>query len=215
MLQQRTQVPQPPRPLLCLDLHSAQAGSDRRQPFLEFQPRGGQWWPAVIGQGGSHRHAVVTHDLRFLARLLRRLPFNRPDAADALFQLFFRMPIGFVDRFSRFTQVMEMAQLIGHPGQGSCHRLADRVLAIGDDSADGHRQSRRTSVNNALRSSIVAERRLWATSTSPERQSRTTHNTSWPMSGWSPSMANTTRRCLDKRECSRSRSAVAKVRSSS
>jgi hypothetical protein len=50
-------------------------------------------------------------------------------------------PIGFVDRLGRFTQVMEVAQLIGHPGPGSCHCLADRVLAIGEAAADGHRHS--------------------------------------------------------------------------
>src|SRR4051794_23703341 len=59
---------------------------------------------------------------------------------------------------------------------------------------------------------MVAESRLLASSTSPERRSRRTHKTSWPISGRNPSMANTTRRCLRKRACSRSRSTVARAR---
>ena len=55
---------------------------------------------------------------------------------------------------------------------GSCHRLADRVLAIGDGAADGGTgKAWRTSVNHA--SEVLdpenRERRLRATSTSPER----------------------------------------------
>ena len=49
----------------------------------------------------------------------------------------------------------------------------------------------RTSVSSAVRSLVVADSRLRASSTSPERQSRSTHRTSWPTSGCRPSMAST------------------------
>src|SRR5512135_3294679 len=73
----------------------------------------------------------------------------------------------------------------------------------------GTGKARRASVNSAFRSLMVAERRLRASRISPERQSRSTHKTSWPTSGCRPSMANTARRCLHRRACSRARFVVA------
>ena len=55
------------------------------------------------------------------------------------FQLFFCVPVGFVERPGRLTQVVEVAQLVRHPWQFLGDRLADRFLAIGDDPAR-HRQ---------------------------------------------------------------------------
>ena len=49
---------------------------------MQFQPRGRQRRPAVIGQGRSHRTAVVEHDGSFFALLLLRLPLDGPDAAE-------------------------------------------------------------------------------------------------------------------------------------
>ena len=48
------------------------------------------------------------------------------------------MAVGFIDRLRRLTPVVEMAELVWHPGQFLGHGLADGLLAVGDDASDGH-----------------------------------------------------------------------------
>src|SRR5215208_3653727 len=72
-----------------------------------------------------------------------------------------------------------------------------------------------SSATSAARSALVAESRLLASSTSPDRQSRSTHKTSCPTSGCSPSRARITRPCRARTARSRSSSASAVAMSSS
>ena len=50
------------------------------------------------------------------------------------------MPVRLIDRFGRFTQVMELTELMGHPGQLLGDREALGLLAIGDHASDRHGQ---------------------------------------------------------------------------
>jgi hypothetical protein len=69
-------------------------------------------------------------------------------------------------------------------------------LAVGDDvPLTGTGKLRSTSRSSTTRSPWVALKRERASSTSPERQSRMTQSTSWPLSGWRPSRARITRPC--------------------
>ena len=92
-----------------------------------FNPEADQRRSPVVGQGGTHRRAVAAHDLRLHVVFLLRLPLDRPDAADTLFQLFLGVAVGLVDRLGRLTQVVEVAQTgaarrarSGPPPCGSC-----------------------------------------------------------------------------------------------
>jgi hypothetical protein len=48
------------------------------------------------------------------------------------------MPIRLEDGFSRFIQIVEVAELMRHFGQAAGHGLADGLLSIGNDPSDGH-----------------------------------------------------------------------------
>ncbi len=50
------------------------------------------------------------------------------------------MPVRFVGRPGRLTQVVELAQLMRHARQFLGHGLADRLLAVRDDARDRHWQ---------------------------------------------------------------------------
>jgi len=60
---------------------------------------------------------------------------------DALFQFLLGVAVGLVSRPGGLAEVVELAQLVGHTGQGLGHGLANRVLAVGDDADDRHRQA--------------------------------------------------------------------------
>ena len=173
-----------------------QARGDRRQPAVQLQPRRLQRRPPVVGQRAAHRRAVPADHLGLgssrpsTARSIGRTP------ADLLLQLLLGVPVGLVDRPGRLPQVVELAQLVRHPRQHLGHRLADRVLAVGDDPGDRHR-ARGAAPRAAARPGPAAgaDSRLLASRISPERQSRTTHSTSCPTSGCRPSMARITRPC--------------------
>jgi len=66
------------------------------------------------------------------------LSLDDPNAPDTFFQLFFGVPIGFVDGPGGFAEVMELTELMGDTGQCFGDRPLNRSLAIGDDSGDGN-----------------------------------------------------------------------------
>jgi hypothetical protein len=57
-----------------------------------------------------------------------------------LFQERFGMAVRLKDRLGRFPQIMELAQLVGHPWQQLGDGLANRLLAVGNYASDRHRQ---------------------------------------------------------------------------
>src|SRR2546425_9929012 len=76
--------------------------------------------------------------------LLTLLSFQRPlDGAcptHLLFQLSFGMAVRLKDRLGRFTQIMELAELVWDPWQQLSDGLANRLLAVGDHASDRHGQ---------------------------------------------------------------------------
>ena len=54
------------------------------------------------------------------------------------FQLLLGVAVRLEDRPGRLTQVVKLAELMGHPGQDLGNRLADGMLAVGDDAHDRH-----------------------------------------------------------------------------
>jgi hypothetical protein len=48
--------------------------------------------------------------------------------------------IGLEDWLGGFPQIVELAQLMRHVREDRLHGRADRLLAIRDDAANGHRQ---------------------------------------------------------------------------
>ena len=72
------------------------------------------------------------------------LPFQRSlDGAYPTYELFqcgLGMSIGLKNGFGGFTQIMELAELMGHPWQQLGDGLANRLLAVGDHPSDRYRQ---------------------------------------------------------------------------
>ena len=78
------------------------------------------------------------HDLGLLPLLLLGLPLDGPDAAYMLFKFFLGMTIRLVSRPGGLTQVVEVALLMWHPGQGPGDGLAEAVFPIRDHAGDRH-----------------------------------------------------------------------------
>ena len=57
--------------------------------------------------------------------------------ADLLLQLLLGVAVRLVDRPGRFTQVVELAQLVRYARQGLGNSLANRMLPVGDHAGDG------------------------------------------------------------------------------
>jgi hypothetical protein len=79
---------------------------------------------AIIGERPAHRAAGAPGDLGFRVRTLFQLPFKGAPAADPFFACLFGVAVGLIDRFGRFTQVMEMPELMRHLWQGFCDGTA-------------------------------------------------------------------------------------------
>jgi hypothetical protein len=72
---------------------------------MQPQPRGGERWPAVIGEGAADRGAVAAHRLgfRIVASFDRAL--DRPDATHLLLQYRLGVAVGFEDRQGGLAQI--------------------------------------------------------------------------------------------------------------
>jgi hypothetical protein len=103
---------------------------------MELEPRGRQRWGAIVGEGAAHRATVAPHDFRLAVGPPLKLPFQRTDAPQPLFQGFLGMAIGFINGFGGFTQIMELTQLVRHVRQGLGHSGTDGGLAVRDESRE-------------------------------------------------------------------------------
>src|SRR3954469_6411280 len=121
---------------LPLFLDAAEAGLDRLQAVVQPQARGLERWPAVVGQGTTHRRAVALHDLRRRVAPALDLALDRSDPTHHLLQLFPGMPVALKDRQGGFAQVVEMAQLVRHVGPDLANGKPDRRLAVADHAND-------------------------------------------------------------------------------
>jgi transposase len=95
---------------------------------------------AIIGQGAAHGQAVSAGGLGRGIGAGFELPFERPHAADLLFEFLLGMAIRFVDRLGGFAEVVKLAQLMRHPGQRRPDGPANGVLTVGEHRLDRHRQ---------------------------------------------------------------------------
>ena len=100
----------------------------------------GQWWPSVIGEGATHSGTIALDDLAGCIVLVFDLTFNRTHAAYALFQLFLGMTVCFVDRTSRFAEIVKMTQPMDAFRQCLGDGFANGVLSIAHHGRDRHRQ---------------------------------------------------------------------------
>lgn len=92
---------------------------------MEFETRGGQRRSSIIGEGTSHRATIAPNNLCFRITSGFQLTFNGPHAADVFFEFLFGVSVGFIDRPSGFSQVMEVTQLMGYLGQGVLDGFTD------------------------------------------------------------------------------------------
>jgi hypothetical protein len=95
---------------------------------------------AIVGEGTAYGAAIAPAHLGFRISTGFELPFNRAHATDALFECFFRMPIGLIEGFRSLASVMKVTQVVGHAGPGGLHGFSDGALAITDDGDNRHTQ---------------------------------------------------------------------------
>src|SRR5713226_8770282 len=74
--------------------------------------------------------------LCFLSTLFFQTPLDSTDSSYPLLQFLFRMTIRFINWLGRFTQIIEVAQLVGQIGKDGDHRFTDGVLPVRDDPTD-------------------------------------------------------------------------------
>ena len=79
----------------------------------------------------------MAHRLRFLIGSCFPLPLQRTHPAHVLLEFFLGMQVSCGDRFGRFTEVVEMTQLVRNARQGVRDGVADGMLPIGDHPDDG------------------------------------------------------------------------------
>jgi hypothetical protein len=105
---------------------------------VELQARGFQWRPSIVREGTAHGCTVASDDLGFRIAPCCEASFNRPYTADTLLEFFLGMPVRFVDGFCGFLEVMEVAELMRHLGEGMGHSAADGELSVGDHPRNRH-----------------------------------------------------------------------------
>ena len=113
---------------------------DRRQPVVQLQPGGPQRRAPVVGEGAAHRQAVGPGGLGLGVGPTFEGALDRADPPHLFLELLLGVPVRLVNRLGRFSEIMKLAELVGHPGQGRFHGVADRNLTVGDHAADRHRQ---------------------------------------------------------------------------
>jgi hypothetical protein len=72
--------------------------------------------------------------------MLRHLPLDLPNAARIFLEFRLGMAISLNDRFGRFFEVVELAELVRNARQDLLHGQANRALGIRHDGVDRDRQ---------------------------------------------------------------------------
>ena len=109
---------------------------DGLEAVVQLEPGGAQGWAAVVGQRAAHREAVAAGRPRCGVRAPFQGALDRADAAHLFLQLLLGVAVGLVNGLGRLAQIVEVAQLVRHVGQGRGDRLADGELAVGEDGRD-------------------------------------------------------------------------------
>jgi hypothetical protein len=109
---------------------------------MQLEPCGCQRWAAIVRQGTAHGTTIAPDQLGFRIVSGRHLAFNGTDAAYMLFEFFFGVAIGFIDRLSGLTERMKMTELVRRLGQGTLDGCAKGGVAIADDRHHGDSQGR-------------------------------------------------------------------------
>src|SRR5215218_1646340 len=111
-------------------LHPVQAAGYRLQPLLQFEPRGGERRPSVIGDRAADSRTISLNQCGLGIIPLLHTTFDPADAAHLLLELLLGMPVRLEDGMSRLAQEMELAQLVRYARQHLGDRLANGGLAI-------------------------------------------------------------------------------------
>ena len=167
--------------------HPVQAVRDGLQIEPEFQARGGERRPAVVGEGAAHRGRSSPAPLRPRSVAALQRPLDRADAARFGLSATLGVAVGLEHRVRRLAQEVELAEPGGTPGNDSPRRGAPRLPSL--TSPARQRPRPRPPRRATVEVHAPTGQQLRASSTSPERQSRTTQSTSCPDVGLLPSRA--------------------------
>jgi len=93
---------------------------------------------AIVGEGTPDSAAVAPDDLGLGIGASLHGTFQGAHATDMFFEDLLGMPVSLIDRLGRLAQVMKVAQLVGHLGQGLGDSRTDGPLPIGNDALNRH-----------------------------------------------------------------------------
>jgi hypothetical protein len=113
---------------------------DGGQPVVQPEAGGAQRRPAVVGQRAADGQAIPAHRRRLSVVAPLKGAFDGAHPAHFLLEQHFGVAVRLKDRLGGLPQVMELAQLVGHLGQRGPHGVANRLLPVGDDAANRHRE---------------------------------------------------------------------------
>jgi hypothetical protein len=107
---------------------------------VQAQARRTERGPSIIGDGTPDRQTVPADGRRLwiIAPLQRTL--QRAHAPHLFLQLLLGVPVRLSYRLGRFAQIVNLAELVRDTGKHGCYRRPNRLLPVGDDAADRHRQ---------------------------------------------------------------------------
>src|SRR6185503_3618716 len=112
---------------------------DRFESIAQLEPRGAQRRPTVVGERAPDRQAVAARDLGLGADLPLHGALEWTHPAHHLLQLLLGVPIGLIDWPGGFPEIVELAELMGDPGQCARDGPPDRLLAVRDYAQDRDR----------------------------------------------------------------------------
>lgn len=107
-----------------------------RQAVVQAQAWSIQWRRAVIRQRAAYRQAVPADDGSGGGGVALHRPLNFADAAYPFLELFLAMAVSIGHILGRFPQIVELAELVRHAGQGAGNRAANGLLTVRDHAGE-------------------------------------------------------------------------------
>src|SRR5512135_3685687 len=132
-----------PRPVACWTSSMRWSNCPRalrRACSVVIMPRASLVWCHRVGVSDVLHQGKPSWPPRSVITSCQAIRSKRAEGESHPLQLDLGVAVRLVDRLGGFAEVVKMTELVGHAVECLLHRLADRVLAVGDHPDDWHRQ---------------------------------------------------------------------------
>ena len=107
---------------------------------MELEAGRRQRWSAIVGEGTPDCAAVPAYDLGFGIGATLHGPCQGAHATDGFFEDLLGMAVRLGDGLRGFLEVMEVTEVVRHPGSSMGHGAAHGTLPLGDHPRHRHVQ---------------------------------------------------------------------------